>query len=367
MFEYYLKNLFIFIFINIKEMFWNLFGKKDKQIEKEQVKEVEEVKEQVKEEVKDKKEEVNKDNDADEQNEFFEDEIMYDYLKYQEDFDYIFNFIKNHYKKEHFNKLLINYNNYIETEKTTILNKDFIDNDIIYTMNNIVVILDSLESNKLEKYILNILYFIIDKYDGCGWRKLFEILVKIILYNELEIDLTNIIYNITTYGRYDSLYIFMGTKYEKLVINLLVDLLDIDYKNLNDNKIYELSTICKWLPKEHSTINKKHKILQKISRELLPKINDIRWNQYIYIKNSQRKNDSIYLKIFRKEIISIIREKLRIRDSDFITKKKEKYMDKDMDKEEGKNSRKKNINIYNLENNKYGEILNYYKDYDTVI
>ena len=70
---------------------------------------------------------------------------------------------------------------------------------------------------------------------------------------------------------------------------------------------------------------------------------------------------------FRKEIISIIREKLRIRDSDFITKKKEKYMDKDMDKEEGKNSRKKNINIYNLENNKYGEILNYYKDYDTVI
>ena len=364
-------------------MFWRFFGKKDTQLEEKKIKktveEIEEVIEEVKEVIEEVKEigkvkkvkyeniDENIDDNSNENNEFFEDEIMYDYLKHQEDFDYIFNFIKNNYKKEHFNKILINYSNYIDTEKTTIISNNFIDNDIIYTMNNIVVILDSLESNKLDKYILNILYFILDKYDGCGWRKLFEILVKIIIYNELEIDLTNIIYNITTYGRYDSLYIFMGTKYENIVINLLVDLLEIDYENLNNNKINELSTICKWLPKENSYINKKHKILQKISRKLLPKINDINWNQYIHIKNSRRKNDSIYLKIFRKEIISIIREKLRIRNNDFINKKEkqiEKQIENHMEKDTNKEKSKKNINIYNLENNKYVEILTYYKEYD---
>ena len=288
---------------------------------------------------------------------FKEDEVMYDYIKNKEDFDYIFNFIKDNYKKKHFNKILITYSNYIDDEHNTIVNKDIINDDIIYSMNNIVVILDSLESNKLEKYILNILYFVLDKYDGCGWRKLFEILIKVIINNEMDIDLTNIVQNITTYGRFDSLYVFMGSKYENIVIDLFVDLLKIDYDNLLTNNINEISTICKWLPKENSIINKKHKILQKISRKLIPKIDNIYWNQYVYNKNIKRKNDSIYLKIFRKEIVSIIRTKLKIRDN--------KYNVNNMNNNKNNNKNNdKNINIYNLENDKYVEILNFYKDAD---
>ena len=33
---------------------------------------------------------------------FNEDEVMYDYIKNKEDFDYIFNFIKDNYKKKTF-------------------------------------------------------------------------------------------------------------------------------------------------------------------------------------------------------------------------------------------------------------------------
>ena len=194
---------------------------------------------------------------------FKEDEVMYDYIKNKEDFDYIFNFIKDNYKKKNFNKILITYSNYIDDEHNTIVNKDIINDDIIYSMNNIVVILDSLESNKLEKYILNILYFVLDKYDGCGWRKLFEILIKVIINNEMDIDLTNIVQNITTYGRFDSLYVFMGSKYENIVIDLFVDLLKIDYDNLLTNNINEISTICKWLPKENSIINKNIRYYKK--------------------------------------------------------------------------------------------------------
>lgn len=332
-------------------MFWNWLFKKDttNDITNEEYKNKENNEENDNNEFNNLK--IN-DEDKDINDNFVEDEIMYDYIKNKEDFDYIFNFIKNNYRKKHFNKILINYNKYIDDKNSTIVNKDIINDDIIYSMNNFVVVLDSLESNNLEKYILSILYFLLDKYDGCGWRKLFEILIKIIINNELNVDLTNILHNITTYGRFDSLFVFMGTKYENIAIDLLVDLLKIDYDNLIINNINEISTICKWLPKEDSAINKKHKILQKISKKLISKIDNILWNQLVYNKNVRRKNDSIYLKIFRKEIVSIIKEKIKVRD-EFSNEVRNKEKNKD-----------KNINIYNLENDKYVDILNYYKEYD---
>ena len=63
------------------------------------------------------------------------------------------------------------------------------------------------------------------------------------------------------------------------------------------------------------------------------------------------------MKIFRKEIVSIIRTKLKIRDN--------KYNVNNMNNNKNNNKNNdKNINIYNLENDKYVEILNFYKDAD---
>ena len=121
------------------------------------------------------------------------------------------------------------------------------------------------------QYLLKFLFMVRDVREGQGERRLFRVALKH-LVNNVSFDnkkeiISDLIKNqIATYGRYDDLFIFVGTEYEQLLIETIKNQLRDDFKNMQANK--SISLLAKWMPSEN-TSSKETKALATLVRKAL--------------------------------------------------------------------------------------------------
>ena len=110
-------------------------------------------------------------------------------------------------------------------------------------------------------YALKCLFYLRDVRGGQGERRFFRVCIKWAANNATEAIRRNLIY-IPFYGRYDDLYVFVGTKLESDAMKIIKDQLSLDVQCETP------SLLAKWL-KSENTSSKESKRLGGITREYL--------------------------------------------------------------------------------------------------
>lgn len=105
-----------------------------------------------------------------------------------------------------------------------------------------------------DKYLLKFLFYVRDIREGVGERGMFRLCIKHILthsFKDKDKIVDSIITNTPEFGRYDDLLLFLGTKYESKVIDLIKSTLKTDFANY---KIGEpITLLAKWLPSANAS------------------------------------------------------------------------------------------------------------------
>lgn len=92
---------------------------------------------------------------------------------------------------------------------------------------------------------MKFLFFIRDREEGLGERRLFRVIIRTLAWSEEEI-IRAVIPLVAEYGRYDDLLELFDTPLEKDVIELFMNKLDNDAKRYIDKQ--PVSLLAKWLP-----------------------------------------------------------------------------------------------------------------------
>jgi len=106
------------------------------------------------------------------------------------------------------------------------------------------------------KYLLKFLFMVRGVREGLGERRLFRVALKHTLFNATFDNKDEIIKDliknqIVKFGRYDDLFIFMGTAYQDFVVETLLNQLKQDYANMEKGK--PISLLAKWMPSENTS------------------------------------------------------------------------------------------------------------------
>ena len=106
------------------------------------------------------------------------------------------------------------------------------------------------------KYLLKFLFMVRGVREGLGERRLFRVALKHTLFNATFDNKDEIIKDliknqIVEFGRYDDLFIFMGTAYQDFVVETLLNQLKQDYTNMEKGK--PISLLAKWMPSENTS------------------------------------------------------------------------------------------------------------------
>ena len=106
------------------------------------------------------------------------------------------------------------------------------------------------------RYLLKFLFMVRDVREGLGERRLFRVALKHLIFNasfdnkdEIVKDLIK--NQIVEYGRYDDLFIFMGTYLQDYMIETVLNQLKQDYANMEAQKA--ISLLAKWMPSENTS------------------------------------------------------------------------------------------------------------------
>lgn len=144
-------------------------------------------------------------------------------------------------------------------------------NEVEKFIDNIVYFRNATEEEIIENfrrifysgtsYSIKLLFFIRDKVNGLGERRVFRVLLNY-LGNEHPKYIENNLTLIPKYGRWDDLYSLFNTKVEDAVIDLFRNQIQID---INSNKP---STLGKWL-KSENTSSKESRSFGNKTRRLL--------------------------------------------------------------------------------------------------
>lgn len=110
-------------------------------------------------------------------------------------------------------------------------------------------------------YALKCLFYLRDVRGGQGERRFFRIAIKDLAYQDADAVRRNLIY-IPFYGRYDDLYVFVGTPVEADAMKILKDQLELDVQCKTP------SLLAKWL-KSENTSSKDSQYLGNITRKYL--------------------------------------------------------------------------------------------------
>ena len=121
------------------------------------------------------------------------------------------------------------------------------------------------------KYLLKFLFMVRDAREGLGERRLFRVALKHLLNttnfdNKREVITDLIRTQISNYGRFDDLFIFVDTEYEGVLIQTIKSQLKSDYENMLANK--SISLLAKWMPSENAS-SKETKTLATTIRKAL--------------------------------------------------------------------------------------------------
>lgn len=132
------------------------------------------------------------------------------------------------------------------------------DAQIVADFNNV------LASNDAE-YALKYLFMARDAREGLGERRFFKVCLKSLLNKSFENKdeiITNLIQTqIVEYGRYDDLFIFMGTDYEDVMVSTVLSQLKSDFANMNNGK--SISLLAKWMPSANASSKETKKLAYK--------------------------------------------------------------------------------------------------------
>lgn len=106
------------------------------------------------------------------------------------------------------------------------------------------------------KYLLKFLFMVRGVREGLGERRLFRVALKHLLFNASFDNKDEIIKDlikkqIVEYGRYDDLFIFIGTVYQDYMIETVLNQLKKDYANMEAQKA--VSLLAKWMPSENTS------------------------------------------------------------------------------------------------------------------
>ena len=111
-----------------------------------------------------------------------------------------------------------------------------------------------IKSNDAQ-YLLKYLFMLRDVRGGLGERRLFRLGLKELMAtnfaNKSEIISDLIKTQIANYGRFDDLFLFMGTDYQDVLISTVHSQLKSDYENMVNNK--PVSLLAKWMPSENTS------------------------------------------------------------------------------------------------------------------
>ena len=106
------------------------------------------------------------------------------------------------------------------------------------------------------KYSIKLLFFVRDKINGLGERRVFRVILKY-LGKEHPNYIENNLALIPKYGRWDDLYSLFDTKLEDNVIDLFKNQLQIDVNSNNP------STLAKWLKSENTSSKESKRLANK--------------------------------------------------------------------------------------------------------
>lgn len=103
---------------------------------------------------------------------------------------------------------------------------------------------------------MKFLFFIRDREEGLGERRLFRVIIKQMAQTEPEI-IKAVLPLVAEYGRYDDLLELFDTPFEKVVIELFKEQIDSDATNFRNKK--PVSLLAKWLPSINASEKQKVK------------------------------------------------------------------------------------------------------------
>lgn len=111
---------------------------------------------------------------------------------------------------------------------------------------------------------MKFLFFIRDREEGLGERRLFRVIIKHLANTEPEL-IKAVLPLVAEYGRYDDLLELFDTPFEKVVIELFKEQIDNDATNFRNKK--PVSLLAKWLPSINAsnvnTIERAKKIIKQ--------------------------------------------------------------------------------------------------------
>ena len=104
-------------------------------------------------------------------------------------------------------------------------------------------------------YILKYLFFVRDAREGLGERRFFKVALNELIksnFKDKDKIITDLINNeVAKYGRYDDLFLFVGTDYEQKMIQTVLAQLRKDFDNMT--KKQPISLLAKWMPSENAS------------------------------------------------------------------------------------------------------------------
>lgn len=120
-----------------------------------------------------------------------------------------------------------------------------------------------------SKLILKFLFMIRDVREGLGERRLFRVCLNELVkqHHRLNISILEIIKLIPEYGRWDDLFLFMGTVYESEVVAFIKKTLESDAKKMAQNE--PITLLAKWMPSENAS----SKDTKDLARNLMKGLN----------------------------------------------------------------------------------------------
>jgi len=142
------------------------------------------------------------------------------------------------------------------------------------------------------------LFYARDIRGGLGERRLFRIifehLAKTVASEDSEVPIRQLIQLIPEYGRYDDLFVLLGTPYYEILMALIKEQLESDLKAMEKGE--SISLLAKWLP----SVNASSKTTRQNARIIA---NILNMNQAVYRKTlSQLRN---YLDIVERKMSAL--------------------------------------------------------------
>jgi len=176
-------------------------------------------------------------------------------------------------------KTLINYNNEffskkIQTENRAISNETSLNHNLDY-FSKMIRDIDETDSitffrnayNENKLLALKNLFHVRDIRGGSGEKKIFRNQMKWLIVHHPKVALHNM-KHIPNYGRWDDIIIcFMGTRFEKNLLDFISSQLEIDIINMKQQK--SVTLLAKWFPSENSSLDRSvNGIFRKVAKKL---------------------------------------------------------------------------------------------------